>query len=279
MNSLETNAEQLLRWMSGYPSCLVAFSGGVDSAVVATAAASCPDTNAIAVTADSPSLPSGELQAAREIAESIGIRHIVIQTKELQRSQYVANAGDRCYWCKTELYQQISRLPEADGAVVLNGTNTDDLGDYRPGLASAREHRVLSPLVECGLNKAAVRELARFWKLSNWDKPAGPCLASRISPGVQVTPERLQIVDLAENFLRSLGFEVVRVRWHEGPLARIEINPNLIAKVVQPDVSTQIQQHFKSLGFKFVTVDLAGFRSGSLNDLVPIDTLQSFSRS
>lgn len=263
--------EQLIDGLRSLPSAAVAFSGGVDSAVVAQAAFLALGDRAVAVTGVSASLASGELELAREIAQQIGIRHEIVSTEELARAGYVANSPDRCYHCKTELYAKLTELAPSWGvSALLNGANLDDLGDYRPGMRAASEFRVLSPLAECGLTKADVRELARHWNLPCSDKPATPCLSSRIAYGEQVTPERLARIDQAEVFLRGLGLGEIRVRLHAGELARIEVPLDVLAKLAQPDLREQITAHLKSLGFRFITLDLQGFRSGSLNSLLKL---------
>jgi uncharacterized protein len=272
-SDLAARAAQLLDVLRSYGSCAVAFSGGVDSAVVAKAAALALGPRALAVTADSPSLAQGELDAARQLAAQIGIRHVVLHTDELARDGYRRNAPDRCYHCKTELYSQMeARLSDWGVEVLVNGANRDDQGDYRPGMLAAAEHRVRSPLVECGLTKALVRQLAAHWGLSVWDKPAAPCLASRVAYGEEVTPERLAMIDAAEQYLRSLGLRELRVRYHRGDLARIEVPPEAFSRLTSPEVLRELVARFQSLGFKFITLDLQGFRSGSLNTLVALQT-------
>ncbi|QDU30151.1 hypothetical protein ETAA8_52700 [Anatilimnocola aggregata] len=223
------------------------------------------------MTGVSASLATGELEHAQQIAAQIGIRHEIVSTEELARAGYVANSPDRCYHCKTELYTKLTELAPSWGvSALLNGANLDDLGDYRPGMRAASEFRVLSPLAECGLNKADVRELARHWHLPCAEKPATPCLSSRIAYGEQVTPERLARIDQAEVFLRSLGLGDLRVRLHAGELARIEVPLDVLPTLTQPELREQIAQQFKALGFRFVTLDLQGFRSGSLNSLLSL---------
>lgn len=272
--SLTTKRDALLEFIGGFPSCAVAFSGGVDSAVVAKAAQLALGERAVAVTAVSPSLAEGELDEAKALAALIGIRHEVIQTQEFANADYLKNAPDRCYHCKTELYTQLDGLADRfQVAVVFNGANRDDAGDYRPGMQAAREHQVRSPLLECGFTKDDVRELAAQWELPVWDKPASPCLSSRIAYGEEVTPQRVAMIDRAEQYLRGLGLRELRVRYHKGDLARIEVRGDAIARVAQPEVYGPLVAHFKSLGFKFVTLDLEGLRSGSLNQLVPLEAL------
>jgi pyridinium-3,5-biscarboxylic acid mononucleotide sulfurtransferase len=259
-------ARSLVELIAGFGSCAVAFSGGVDSTVVAKAAQLALANRAVAVTGRSASLAAGELEAATALADLIGIRHVVVDTTEVEQPQYAANAPDRCFHCKTELYTQLEALAGQLGATTIaNGANTDDLGDYRPGLAAAANHKVRSPLVECGLDKAAVRRLALAWELPVWDKPAMPCLSSRIAYGESVTPERLAMIDRAEQFLRGLGLANLRVRYHKGDLARIEVPAEAIAALTQPETREKVLAELRRLGFSYVTLDLEGFRSGSMN--------------
>ena len=271
MSSLSAKRSALLANIAAHGSCAVAYSGGVDSAVVAKAAYEALGDKAIAITGASASLAAGELEQAEEIARLIGIRHQVIQTDEFSQESYLRNAPDRCYHCKTELYTQLEHvLPELGVSVILNGANADDAGDYRPGMAAAAEHAVHSPLAECGITKAEVRELAAAWNLPVWDKPASPCLSSRVAYGEEVTPERLAMVDAAEQFLRSKGLKVCRVRYHRGDLARIEVPADELQPLCEPGTRRELAAELRGLGFKFVTIDLEGFRSGSLNQLLQI---------
>jgi uncharacterized protein len=250
----------------------VAFSGGIDSTVVAKAAFLALGDLAVAVTANSPSVARSELEDARRLAGLIRIRHEVIQTAEFDNPDYRKNDGSRCYFCKSELYDQIiARLPELGVGVVCSGANLDDLGDYRPGLTAAAERQVRHPLQEAGFTKADVRALAQAWGLPTWDKPASPCLSSRLAPGLAVTPERTGRIEAAEAFLKTLGMRDCRVRLHEGELARIEVPVAEVARLAEPDVRNRLARRFRELGFKFVTLDLEGFRSGSLNELVGLE--------
>ena len=268
-------AARLISAVCGYGPVAVAFSGGVDSAVVAKAAVEAFGSESVAVTAVSPSLAQTELQTARSEAKLIGIRHIEIHTNEFERPEYQANAGNRCFFCKDTLYSlTASKLTELGVSCIVNGANVDDLGDHRPGTQAATDHNVRSPLVEAGLNKAQVRELAAFWKLSVAEKPAAPCLSSRIAYGVEVTPERVGRVERAEALLKSLtGIAELRVRNEANELARIEVPVEEIPRLVQPNLREHITAEFLSFGFRRVTVDLAGFRSGSLNDALPVVSL------
>jgi len=271
MTPLDAKREALLAKLRNLESCAVAFSGGVDSAVVAKAAAIALGECAVAVTGTSASLAAGELEAAEELARLIGIRHEVISTDELASADYVRNAPDRCYHCKTELYSQLEQLlPRLGVRTIVNGANADDLGDYRPGMQAAAERCIHSPLADCGITKAEVRELAAAWGLPVWEKPATPCLSSRIAYGESVTPERLAMIDQAEQFLRARGLANLRVRYHRGDLARIEVPQDDLPRLCEPEVRRELTAELRRLGFKFVTLDLEGFRSGSLNQLVQI---------
>jgi uncharacterized protein len=271
MSVLVQKREQLLGLLRELGSCAVAFSAGIDSTVVAKAAQLALGDAAIAVTGTSASLASGELADARRIAAQIGIRHEVISTDEFARPEYLRNAPDRCYHCKTELYTQLEGVAARLGvAAIVNGANVDDLGDYRPGMQAAGEHQVLSPLADCGFTKADVRALAREWVLPTWDKPASPCLSSRIAYGEEVTPERLAMIDAAEQYLRTLGLTTVRVRYHRGEVARLEVPMEAISRLASDEVRGPLVERLRQLGFKYVTLDLEGFRSGSLNALVNI---------
>src|SRR4051812_38319682 len=255
----------------------VAFSGGIDSTVVARAASEALGDHAIAVTADSPSVARAELDDARRLAAEIGIRHRIIATEEFADADYVRNDGSRCYFCKSELYSRMeSLLPELGDPVICSGANLDDQGDYRPGLTAAAEHRVRHPLQEAGFTKADVRALARHWGLPTWDKPAAPCLSSRLAPGVEVTRERTARVEAAEAYLKALGLRECRVRLHEGELARIEVPAAELPRLADAVNREALAQYFRGLGFRYVTLDLEGFRSGSLNQLVSLETRARF---
>ena len=250
----------------------VAFSGGIDSTLVAKAAHLALGDRAVAVTADSPSVARGELDDARRLAVLIGIRHEVIRTDEFENPDYQKNDGSRCYYCKSELYDQIvARLPFLGVGVICSGANLDDLGDYRPGLSAAAERQVRHPLQETGFTKADVRSLAKDWGLPTWDKPASPCLSSRLAPGLMVTVERTARIEAAEAYLRSLGLRDCRVRLHEGELARIEVPIAEVSRLADSSVRDHLARRFRELGFRFITLDLEGFRSGSLNDLVGLE--------
>ncbi len=278
---MEAVAKRLVALIEPLESVAVAFSAGVDSTVVAKAAQLALGSRAIAFTADSPSLARSELDQAGEIAALIGIRHEVLRTHEVEDPAYAANQPDRCYHCKSHLYENLRQVAERFGfRVIVNGTNVDDLGDYRPGLQAADEFEVYSPLAECGLGKQAVRNLAAFWELPVWNKPAMPCLSSRIAYGSQVTPQRLKMIEQAEHFLRELGFANLRVRYHEGDVARLEIPRDaLAAAICDEDLCQRIVARLREIGFRFVTLDLEGFRSGSLNSLLTLETLEQAARN
>ena len=276
---LAAKRDQLLEVLRGYQHCVVALSAGVDSAVVAKAAFLALGEQASAVTASSASLAAGELDMAISLARQIGIRHQTVATDEFADPDYVRNNHDRCYHCKTELYTQLTPLALSAEAVIANGANLDDQGDYRPGMQAASEHQVRSPLIECGLTKDEVRQLAAHWGLPVWDKPATPCLSSRVAYGEEVTPERVAMIDQAEQHLRSLGLRTLRVRYHRGDLARLEVPLDALPRLCEPGVRNELVRRLRELGFRFITLDLEGFRSGSLNTLVPIESLLKSSKT
>jgi uncharacterized protein len=272
--TLNAQRDRLLETLRGYGRVAVAFSGGVDSTVVAQAAHDALGDRTIAVTAVSDSLASGELEEAEALARQIGIRHRVIRTEEFADPNYVRNQTDRCYFCKSELYGRLSGMLEAlEVDAIASGANMDDMGDHRPGMRAAAERGVRHPLQECGLTKADVRALAQAWGLPIWDKPATPCLSSRIAYGEEVSPERVRMIDQAEQWLRQKGLRVLRVRYHKGDLARIEVPLDDLPRLVDLDVRGELIAAFRALGFKFVTLDLEGFRSGSFNSVIPVESL------
>jgi uncharacterized protein len=270
--------DRLLELLTSYGSCAVAYSGGVDSAVVAKAAQIALGDSAVAVTGVSASLAAGELEQAAALAREIGIRHEVLDTDELANPAYTANAPDRCFHCKTELFTQLATLVGRLGVKeIASGTNVDDLGDYRPGLAAAAAYGVRQPLADCGITKSDVRALAAAWGLPVADKPASPCLSSRVAYGETVTPERLKMIDGAEQIIRALGVSVCRVRYLAGDVARVEVPAYLVMKFSAPQMQSRLANDFARLGFAAVTIDPAGYRSGSLNESLPVHQLKNFS--
>ncbi|MDR3618718.1 MAG: ATP-dependent sacrificial sulfur transferase LarE [Paludisphaera borealis] len=266
--------DSLIQTLRGYGRVAVAYSGGIDSTVVARAAFEALGDAAVAVTAVSESLAQGELEEAESLAKQIGIRHRLIRTEEFADPNYLRNNSDRCYFCKSELYGRLSGLLGELGVdVIASGANTDDRGEHRPGMRAAGENGVRHPLQECELGKDAVRALAKAWGLPTWDKPATPCLSSRIAYGEAVTPERVRMIDEAEAWLRRQGLRLLRVRYHKNDMARIEVPLDELAKLAAEPVRSELVKVFRDLGFKFVALDLEGFRSGSLNGLIPLESL------
>ncbi len=264
---LAARYERLQQLVRRLESALVAFSGGVDSALILKVAVlTLGAERVLAVTARSPSVPAGELAEAVRVAREIGAAHELLDTHELENPGYLANPPERCYLCKAELYTRLAGLARQRGlAAVVNGVNADDLGDYRPGLKAAEEHGVRAPLAEAGLTKADVRQLAAALGLSVHDKPASPCLSSRVPYGEEITPEKLRRIEAAERFLRELGLRECRVRHHE-KLARIEVPGDQIARLAEPELRSRVERRLRELGFHYVTLDLRGLRSGSLNE-------------
>jgi uncharacterized protein len=249
-------------------SLVVAYSGGVDSTYLAYVATAELGARALCVTGDSPSLAAHQRAQARDLAARFHFNHEIIQTEELRDPRYTANAGDRCYYCKTELYDKLLPLARARGlGVVVDGSTTDDLGDYRPGRTAAAEHGVRSPLVEVGLGKAEVRALSRRAGLPTWDAPASPCLSSRLAYGTPVTIARLRTVETGEEIMRDLGFREFRVRHHD-ELVRLEIAPAELERALARAMVDELARRFRALGFRYVTLDLHGYRTGAMNEVL-----------
>jgi len=273
---LETRERRLTDLLASFDSVIVAFSGGVDSAYLGWAATQVLGASALCVTADSPSYPDHHRQLALRIAREFQLHHEIIATAEVERPEYRANPVNRCYYCKQELYTSLSQLASGRGfGVIVDGSNADDRADYRPGRAAAREFGVRSPLDEADLTKADIRELSRLAGLPTWDEPASACLSSRIPYNSEVTSEKLQMIERAELVLRGLGFRICRVRHHDPPspeasagqaLARLEIGRDEMARALEPDVRERIVSELRALGYQHVTIDLQGYRMGSLND-------------
>jgi uncharacterized protein len=258
--------EQRLRELvSSFDSLIIAFSGGVDSAYLGWLATQVLGPAALCVTADSPSYPDRHRQLARRVAEEFGFRHEIVHTRELDLPDYRANPTNRCYYCKHELYTQLSQLAAARGAVVIDGNNADDRGDYRPGRQAAREFGVRSPLDEVDLTKAEIRELSHRAGLPTWDEPASACLSSRIPYHSEVTDDKLRMIERAEDVLHDLGFRVCRVRHHD-QLARLEIGLDELPRALEPEIREQLVVELKTIGYAHVTIDLRGYRTGSLNE-------------
>jgi uncharacterized protein len=246
-------------------SVVVAYSGGVDSAYLAYVASRTLGDRAVAITAQSPSYPERHRALAIRIARDFGLRHEIIHTGELELPEYRANPANRCYYCKRELYTHLSRIAAARGSVVVDGNNADDRGDYRPGRQAAREFGVRSPLDDVGLGKAEIRELSRQAGLPTWDEPASACLSSRIPYHSEVTDEKLRMIESAEEALRALGFRVFRVRHHDD-VARIEIAREEMIRALEPETASAIVRELKAIGYRYVSLDLQGYRTGSLNE-------------
>ncbi len=263
---IEQKLDRLKTLLREMQLAVLAYSGGVDSSLLLRVAADIMGPRLIAVTAVSETYPDGELVSAQEFAHSLGVTHKVLHTDELSSEDFVRNTPERCYHCKSELFAKLRRIAESEGiSFVIEGSNTDDLNDYRPGRKAAREFGLRSPLVEAGFSKADVRQCARMLNLPVWDKPPLACLSSRIPYGTRITPQILQTVQAAEDHLRVRGFRQVRVR-HHGDIARIEVTREDFARLLSGDVMESLTTAFKELGFTYVCLDLEGYRTGSMNE-------------
>jgi uncharacterized protein len=266
LTSAAGKERRLFSLLRTFDSAIVAFSGGVDSAYLAWAATAVLGPRASCVTADSPSYPDHHRQLALRIAREFDLHHEIVSTSELESPDYRANPVDRCYYCKHELYTTLSRLAHARGIqVILDGNNADDRGDYRPGRKAAREFGVRSPLDEAELRKEEIRELSHRAGLPTWDEPASACLSSRIPYHSEVTDEKLRMIERAEDALRTMGFRVCRVRHHDS-LARLEFGRDELTRALDPEIRERVVRELRAIGYQHVTVDLQGYRMGSLNE-------------
>lgn len=273
--TLNNKYERLKEIIRSLERVAVAFSAGVDSTFILKVAIDVlGESNVTAVTAKSDSLAKAEFEDALRLAESIGAEHVVIETDEMNNPNYAANPTDRCYFCKTTLYEHLDGFIAERGIKhVINGINADDLGDWRPGIKAATEHSVRAPAAEAGITKSEIRVLSKRLGLPTHDKPASPCLSSRVQYGEAITPEKLRMIESCEAFLHQMGIRECRVR-HHNSLARIEVPRAHIAELADPDTRARIEQHFRSVGYRYVTLDLTGFRSGSMNEVIAFGQTQ-----
>src|SRR5215472_10417617 len=266
MNLLDGKLESLRETFRAMRSVMVAFSGGVDSSFVLRVAHDTIGERMLALTTTSPTMPHDDRLNAIEIARALGVRHVMVESNELEIAGYARNPVNRCYLCKHNLFSVCEeKAVELGFDEIVDGLNLDDLHDYRPGMQAATEKRVRHPLVEAGMTKANIRELSHAMGLPTWDRPASPCLSSRFPYGTEITPEGLAKVAAGEKLLHSMGFAVARVRYH-GDVARLELEQSAIARVFEPAIRDTVEREFSKIGFRFVAIDLKGFRSGSLNE-------------
>jgi pyridinium-3,5-biscarboxylic acid mononucleotide sulfurtransferase len=267
---LQEKQDKLFAILRDLGQVIIAYSGGTDSAYLAWAAAKALGDNAVAITADSASIPESHKRDAEEFAREAGFRHEYIETFEFDNPKYVANNPDRCFHCKDELFNRLDEVGAARGIRhIVYGVNKDDLGDYRPGQNAARLHEVKAPLVEAGLTKAEIRELSRSAGLKTWDRPASACLSSRIPYGTPVTPETIKTVETGEEAIKALGFRQFRVRFH-GELVRLEISREELPRALSLEMAEAFAKVFKPLGFNYVTLDLEGYRQGAMNEVLKL---------
>jgi uncharacterized protein len=266
--NIEEKLARLKDILQDMGSVLVAYSGGVDSTFLAVTAHEVLGKNSLAVFAASPVAPPMEKEEAGDLAHNVGLRFKIIESNEMSNPDFVANPPERCYYCKRELFSELKPLAKAEGLKwIADGTNADDLSDFRPGRKASAEAGIRSPLLEAGLTKNEIRQLSHAKSLPTWDRPASPCLASRIPYGTPVTAETLNKIARGEQYLHSLGIRELRLR-HHGDIARIELDPEDMAKIISPEIREDIVTHLKSLGYKYVALDLTGYRIGSLNEVL-----------
>ncbi|MDK2806057.1 ATP-dependent sacrificial sulfur transferase LarE [Thermoanaerobacterium thermosaccharolyticum] len=265
---LEEKYENLKKYIKELGSAVIAFSGGVDSTFLAKVCKDVLNDSCLAVTATSSTYPEREFKEALELAKEIGIRHKIIKSEELEIEGFSKNPIDRCYYCKSELFSKLKKVADDEGIeYVLDGTNADDTGDFRPGRRAAKELGVKSPLLECGFTKDDIREMSKNLGLPTWNKPAYACLSSRFPYGQEITSEKLSMVEKSEEYLLKLGFVGFRVR-HHGDIARIELNPDQINMMMDENIRKKVVSKLKEIGFKYVSLDLEGYRTGSMNEAI-----------